>query len=86
MKIQRFLIWIQDTLLNYPDISFTTVKRFIQGFKSCLSKKELQSFNNSILLEAINDMTLKQISLDRAVLNSKINNLDIELNNLKNGN
>jgi len=83
MKIQKFLIWIQSTLMNYPDISFTTIKLFIQEFRNCLSKRELHSFNNLVLLQAINELTLKQISIDTTISNIKIKSLDNELNNIK---
>lgn len=81
MKLQKFLIWIQETLLNYPDISFSTTKIFIQEFYNCLTDKEKE--RNRLILQIINEMTLKQISLNSAILNSRINNFDNDLNKLK---
>jgi len=81
MKIQKFLIWIQDKLLNYPDISFFTVKMFIDKFKKCLSNKEIES--NNLRLQIISELSLKQISIDSFVQNIVIENLTDELNNIK---
>lgn len=82
MKIQRFLIWIQEHLLNYPDVSLKTVKMFLDNFIRCLSAKEITS--NRINLQIISELTLKQISLDTIVDNHKYKNLENQLNNLKN--
>lgn len=81
MKIEKFLNWIQERLLNYPDISFTTVKMFIDKFFNCLSEKERFRYVNSI--QMIKEYTSKQISIDTIILDSKIRNLDNELNGLK---
>lgn len=81
MKIQRFLIWIQEQLLNYPDISLKTVKMFLDGFYGCLSAKEIETNRNN--LQIISELTLKQISLDTVVNNCKYDNLESQLNNLK---
>jgi len=81
MKIQKFLTWIQDILLNYPDISFITTKIFIQEFYKCLTDKEKE--RNRLIFQVISEMTLQQISLDSAILHSKINNFEHTLNNIK---
>ena len=81
MKIKRFLIWIQEQLLNYPDISIKTVKMFLDGFYGCLSMREIERNRNN--LHIISELTLKQISLDTVVNNVKYENLENQLNNLK---
>ena len=81
MKIQRFLVWIQEQLLNYPDVSLKTVKMFLDKFYGCLSEKEIERNRNN--LQIISELTLKQISLDTVVNNIKYKNLEIQLNNLK---
>jgi len=65
VKIERFLNWIQDNLLNYPDIDFKTVKMFVQKFNECLSIKERERWSLSIQL--INEFSSKQISLDESI-------------------
>lgn len=82
MKIEKFLKYIQHTLLNYPDISFLTVKLFIQKFHECLSKKEQIRYMDNC--QIISELTLKQISIDTIVNQSKVENFEITLNNLKN--
>ena len=81
MKIQRFLVWIQEHLLNYPDISLKTIKMFLDNFTGCLSAKEIERNRNN--LQIISELTLKQISLDTIVDNHKYINLEKQLNNLK---
>ena len=81
MKIEKFLKYIQHTLLNYPDINFLTVKLFIQKFHECLSEKEQIRYMNNCQL--ISEFSLKQISIDTFVNTLKVNNLENELNNLK---
>lgn len=81
MKIQKFLIWIQDKLLNYPDISISTVKMIVDSFHKCLSEKEVE--RNNLLLQVISEITLKQITIDTIVQNSKIESFENELNILK---
>lgn len=81
MKIEKFLKWIQNKLLNYPDIDFKTVKMFVDKFSIMLS--ELEHQRNYLLINTIREFTLKQITIDSFVLNSKIEILDNELNNLK---
>lgn len=82
MKIEKFLKTVQHKLLNYPDINLITLKLFIQEFYNCLSKKEQIRFMTDC--QIINELTSKQLSLDSIVNNIKNNNLEIELNNLKN--
>lgn len=81
MKIKRFLLWIQDHLLNYPDISLKTIKMIMDNFYSNLSLKEIE--RNSTDLQIISELTLRQISLDSFVNNIKYENLENQLNNLK---
>ncbi len=81
MKLEKFLTWIQDKLLNYPDISFPTVKLFIQEFYNCLSEKEKERY--IINYRMISEFTLKQITLDYYVKETVIDNLINELNNVK---
>jgi len=82
MKIEKFLKYIQHTLLNYPDISFLTVKLFIQKFQECLSEKEQIRYMDNC--QIISEFSLKQISIDTIVNHSKVENFEITLNNLKN--
>lgn len=81
MKIEKFLNWIQDNLLNYPDISFFTVKMFIDKFYDCLSVKEKK--RNILHLQMIKEYTLKQISIDSFVKDIVVENLTDQLNNIK---
>lgn len=81
MKIEKFLNWIQDKLLNYPDISFFTVKMFIDRFFRCLSKREQERY--SLQIQMIREYTLKQISIDSFVKDIVIENLIDDLNNIK---
>ena len=81
MKIEKFLVWITNKMLNYPDISFKTVKIFIDKFQDCLSNVQKERF--SLQIQIIKEFSLKQISLDCFVHNEKIKLLDNELNNLK---
>lgn len=83
LKIQKFLIWIQETLLNTPDISINTIKLFIDSFESCLSHKEFENKTTKLLLRVIREVGIKQISI-KTMTNKIINdNLENELNNLK---
>ena len=84
MKLEKFLIWIQDKLLNYPDISITTVQFFINKFYECLSNKERERYK--LQVQIIKDITLKQISIDSLLSNHVIDKLDNELIDLKNDN
>ena len=81
MKIERFLDWIQDNLLNYPDIDFATVKMFTDRFSSCLSPLEREK--HRLRLQMIDNMTSTQITLDRIVQREKTNILGKELTKLK---
>ena len=81
MKIEKFLTWIQNQLLNYPDISFTTVKLFTQEFFNCLSNKEKERYK--INYRMISEFTLLQVSIDSFVRDSIIDNLDNELKEIK---
>lgn len=81
MKIERFLKWIQDKLLNYPDISYITTKIFIDKFYSCLSDKEKE--RHRLQLQTIKEFSLKQISIDSFVKDIVVENLTEQLNNIK---
>lgn len=81
MKIQKHLIWIQKKLLNYPDIDFQTVKMIIDNFKKCMRDDEIKI--NSLILQTISELTLKQISLDSFVSNEKVKIFENELTELK---
>lgn len=81
LKIQKFLIWIQDNLLNYPDISVITVKMFIDKFNACLSQRERE--NNKLVLQIISELSLKQISIDTTINNINYDKLQKEYNKLK---
>lgn len=81
MKIEKFLIWIQDKMLNYPDIDFKTIKMFIDKFHCYMSKKEKERW--STMIQMIKEFTSKQISIDSFVHNEKIKHLYNELNELK---
>ena len=81
MKILRFLMWIENHLLNYPDISIKTIKMFMDKFSMNLSEKELERYK--LDLQLISEITSKQITIDSIVSNAKIENLENELNNIK---
>ncbi len=81
MKIEKFLKWIQDKLLNYPDISFITVKMFTDKFYNCLSDKEKE--RHVLQLQMIREYTSKQITVDSFVKDIVIENLTEQLNNIK---
>ena len=81
MKIQKHLIWIQNKLLNYPDISFKTVKMIIDNFKKCMRDDEIKI--NSLILQTISELSLQQISIDSFIQDVKVNNFEKKLNNLK---
>ena len=81
MKIEKFLKWIQFHLLNYPDISFKTVKMFVDKFEQCLSERERIRWLTQI--QIIREFSLIQISLDIFVKDTITENLINELNNLK---
>ena len=81
MKIQRFLEWIQDQMLTYPDIDFKTVKMFIDKFYNCLSNIEKKRWNISI--QMIREFSLKQLSINETVNKIKTKNLEHQLNNIK---
>lgn len=81
MKIERFLNWIKDQMLNYPNINFETVKMFMDKFNDCLSIKEYQRW--SVEIDMIREFTSKQLNIDETVHIIKTNNLVQELNNLK---
>ena len=82
MKIEKFLNWIQDKLLNYPDICFITVKMFVDKFDLCLSNKEKE--RHSLQLQMIREYSLRQISIDTTVQIIKTKNLETQLNEIKN--
>jgi len=81
MKIEKFLKWIQFSLMNYPDISFKTVKIFIDYFYRCLS--EVEQIKWILQYKIISELSLKQISLDSFIHNSKVDTLENELNEVK---
>ena len=81
MKIERFLKWIQDQMLNYPDISFITLKMFMDKFNNCLSNNERERWKTEILL--IREFTLKQFTIDETVYIAKIKNLKHQLTKIK---
>lgn len=58
MKIEKFLNYIQDKLLNYTDIDFKTVKLIINKFNECLSKKEQERC--SLQIQIIKEFFLKE--------------------------
>ena len=86
MKIEKFLKWIQDKLLNYPDISISTVKMFVDKFYSCLSEKERERKPIRLIIQIITELTLKQITIDSFVKEIVIENLTKQLNNIKDDN
>lgn len=81
MKLEKFIKWIHFNLLNYPDISFKTVKMFVDKFEQCLSEKERIRWKTDI--QIIREFSLIQISLDTFVKDTIAENLLNELNNLK---
>ena len=81
MKLEKFIKWIQFNLLNYPDISFKTVKMFMDKFEICLSNKERIRWSTQI--QIIREFSLIQISLDTFVKNTITENLMNELNNIQ---
>lgn len=83
MKIEKFLLWLQDKLLNYPDIHLRTLKMFIDKFDTCLSDKEKEREKISIMIQLLKELSSKQISIDTFVHNEKTKHLETQLNNLK---
>jgi len=83
MKIQRFLIFVQDTLLSTPDISIKTMRLIIDKFESCLSERERENEITMLILRVIKEVSLKQISLKEMNHRLITDNLETELNNLK---
>ena len=81
MKIEKFLKWIQFNLFNYPDISFKTVKIFIDKFYDCLSKKEKERWK--LQYQIISEISLKQISLNTFIQEVIAENLSNELNKIQ---
>lgn len=81
MKIERFLTFILSKMVNYPDISFKTLKMFIDKFECYLSKKEKERY--MVQIQLIKEFSLKQISLDSFVEQEKANHLEKQLNTLK---
>ena len=81
MKIERFLKWIQEQMLNYSDINFTTVKIFIDKFYACLSNNEKIRWHTEILM--IREFTSKQLSIDETVHIAKTKNLEHRLIKIK---
>ena len=81
MKLEKFFKWIQFNLLNYPDISFKTVKMFIDKFYDCLSKKEKERWK--LQYQIISEFSLKHISLDTVVQNAIAENLNNKLDKIQ---
>ena len=83
MKIQKFLISIQDILLDKPDISIKTIRLIINKFEECLSDTEKTKESTLLLLRVIREIGIKQISIK--TVNDKIivSNLEKELNIIK---
>lgn len=82
MKIERFLTWIQEKMLNYPNIDFTTIKMFINEFNKCLSKNERERW--SLTIQMINELTSKQLTINEIIYREKTKQLDNQLIELKN--
>ena len=82
MKIEKFFKWIQNKLLNYPDISISTVKMFVDKFYHYLSKKEREKWK--LQYQIVSEFTLKQISLDNFIKETITHDLIEQLNKLKN--
>lgn len=82
MKIEAFFKWIQNNLLNYPDINLNTVMLFVDKFYYCLSIKEKNKFK--LPYQVIKELTNRQITLDTFVHKTKVNILEKKLNEIKN--
>ena len=81
MKFERFLNWIKDQMLNYPNISFKTVKMFMNEFNNCLSFQEKMRLKLEI--QIINEFVLKQLTIDETVNIIKTKNLEHQLIKIK---
>ena len=81
MKVQKFLIFVKNHLVNYPDVSLKTVKMFMDKFKSCLSEKETE--RHKLELQVVNELTSKQITIDSIVHNAKVEHYENQLNGIK---
>lgn len=81
MKLEKFIKWIQFNLLNYPDISFKTVKMFVDKFEQCLSDRERIRWKTQI--QIIREFSLIQITLDTFVKDTITENLINELGIIK---
>lgn len=82
MKIEKFLTWIQEKMLYYPNIDFATIKMFISQFNKCLSKNERERW--SLTIQIINELTSKQLTIDEIIHREKTKQLDNQLIQLKN--
>jgi len=83
IKINKFLIFFQNTLLNYPDISINTMRRIIKEFENCLSDKEIERETTFLLLRVINEIGIKQISMKTTIEKINYDKLQAEYNKLK---
>jgi len=83
MKTRKFIRWVLDKLLHYPDIHLPTVQMFMDKFQECLSPPDQKQFGNDV--EAIRRMTSTQLTLDTSILRAKTKNYERELNEIKNG-
>ena len=72
IKIKKFLTWVQDTLLNSPEVKISTVIMFIQEFNNCLSDTE--RYRVSTELQIISQLSLKQITIDGFIDDLKTKN------------
>ena len=82
MRIEAFFKWIQDKLLNYPDINLNTVMLFVDSFYHHLSTKERDKFK--LPYQIIKELSNKQITLDSFVDKIKIEVFEKKLSEIKN--
>ena len=84
IRIKAFLEWIQNTLLNRPDVKVSTIIMFIQEFSNCLNDVERNKV--SLQLEIISHLSLKQITIDGFIDDMKTKVLEKDLKKIKENN
>ena len=71
-------------MLNRPDVKISTIVMFIQEFSNCLSDTERNRV--SVQLQIINQLSLKQITIDGFINDIKTEVLEKDLKKIKENN
>ena len=83
IKFEKFFNFIKYQLINYPNIHFKTVRLFIDNLIKNLSELEKERY--SLHIQTIKSFTDKQITIDNFLLKNNINEMEKELEVIKNG-